>query len=427
MNEAVPSTVTPDAQRMQSELEFLGQLCVVVSSTTEFKPILDWIVQKTVGLLEAEEGSIKMLGNEPAPTLHTMIRQRPLDTDPLDFAIGTSVTGWILTKGEPLLSADLLTDPRFPGLRSSKGRVRSILAVPLKLGNRIIGIIAATHRTEGRQWTPGNVQLLNIIATHSASVLENARLKEVEEEKHRMEKEMSVAKATQMRLVPSQPMTFGPWEINGLVIPARGVGGDYFDYYPYPSSTERFVVAIADVSGKGMPAALLMSNVQAALRAHATGGRPANEVVKLVNIQVARSAQPGKFVTLFYGEVDVRQGTLTYANAGHNYPLLRRGGGQVDELAAGGLMLGAFEEADFEQATVPFAPGDALLLYSDGISEASDTRDKQFGEDRLLELWRGMAGVPTAQVLDRLVKEVESFRGAAAQSDDITALVIATR
>ncbi len=415
----------PDPRRLQAELGFLSQLCQVVASTAEFRQILDWIVEKTTSMLEAEEGSIKLLGNEPAPPLHTMIRQRPRDTDPLDFAISASVTGWMLTRGEPLASTDLLSDPRFPGLRNAQSRVRSILAVPLKVGNRMTGILAVTHRQPGRQWTPYDTQLLNIIATHSASVLENARLQEAEREKQRLEQELQVARTTQLALVPSAPMIFGPWEVNGRVIPARAVGGDYFDYYPL--SKGRFALAIADVSGKGMPAALLMSNVQAALRAHATGQRAASEVMRRVNAQVARSTSQGKFVTMFYGEVDVARGTLAYTSAGHNPPLLRRPDGRVEELSEGGLLLGVVEDVEYQQGLAPFAPGDALLLYSDGVSEATDPRGDQFGEERLLELWRNCAATPAQQVLDRIVREVELFRGAASQSDDITALVVAPR
>jgi sigma-B regulation protein RsbU (phosphoserine phosphatase) len=218
---------------------------------------------------------------------------------------------------------------------------------------------------------------------------------------------------------------FGPWEVRGLVIPAHAVGGDYFDYYAL--SSDRFAVAIADVSGKGMPAALLMSNVQAALRAHATGLRPASEVMRSVNTQVARTASQGRFVTMFYGEVDVSRGTLSYVSAGHNPPLLRRAGGHVEELGEGGLLLGVIEQTDYQQGLAAFAPGDALLLYSDGVSEATDSRGQQFGEDRLLQLWRDWSHAAPAEVLERLVKAIQDFRGSASQSDDITAVVVGTR
>ena len=415
----------PDPRRMQAELSFLSELCQVVASTTEFRQILDWIVDKTTAMLEAEQGSIKLLGNEPAPMLHTMIRKQPQGSSRLDFAIETSVTGWILQRGEPLASADLLADPRFPGLRNAQSRVRSILAAPLKVGNRITGILAVTHRLPSRQWTQYDTQLLTIIARHSADVLEQARLKEIEREKQRLEAEIAIAQQTQLGLVPSKPLIVGPWEVRGRVIPARMVGGDYFDYYALPG--ERFAVAIADVTGKGLPAAILMSNVQAALRAHGTGQRGANDVVRSVNAQMARSTSPDKFVTMFYGEVDVAGGTISYTSGGHNPPLLRRKNGQIEQLSEGGLILGVLEDFEYQKGVTAFTPGDALLLYSDGIPEATDSRGAFFGEDRLLELWRSCDSAPAQTVLDRIVSEVERFRGSAGQSDDITALIVAPR
>jgi sigma-B regulation protein RsbU (phosphoserine phosphatase) len=419
---ALPPSTTPDATRLMAELQFLAELSAVVASTAEFKTIIDWIVQKTTALMGAEEGSIKLLGDEPAPTLHTMIRvRRQEDSDPLDFAISTSVTGWILLRGEPLVSADLLSDPRFPGLRNSKGRVRSILAVPLKVGNRVTGILAVTLRSPGREWSPSHVQLLSICATHSAAVIENARLREIEDEKHRMDQELQIALKTQISLVPSQPLRSGPWTVDGLVIPAKGVGGDYFDYFAL--GPERFAMAIADVSGKGMPAALLMSNVQAALRAHADGRKPASEVMRCVNAQVARSGSHGKFVTAFYAELDHARGTLTYCNAGHNFPLIRRADRTLVQLEVGGLLLGIMEEASYDEAQLPIHPGDALLLYTDGVSEACDQNGAMFGDPRVADYWRGAAGQTPRRALERLVHEVEAYRGEAAQNDDITAVV----
>jgi len=416
------SPTSVDGRRFQAELAFLSELAEIVSSTSNFTTVLNWIVQRTTALLDAEEGSIKLLDDHgTAPALHTMIRQRPSDSDPLDFAVAASVTGWILTKGTPLASSDLLSDPRFPGLRNAKSRVRSILAAPLRIGSRITGVLVVTHREASRTWSDSDTQLLSIIATHSASVLENARLREVEEEKRRMEVDLSIARSTQMGLVPASALHAGPWEVLGRVMPARAVGGDYYDYLLL--TPERFMLAIADVSGKGMPAALLMSNLQATLRAHATGRESPREVMQRVNSQVARFTAPATFITMFYAEVDVSRQTLTYTNAGHNYPLLGRAG-VLEELTAGGLVLGMLEDASYEEDTVSFTPAEALFLYSDGVSEASDATDAQFGEDRLRELWLTSRTLPAVRVLDRVFAEVEAFRGAAPQSDDITAVVV---
>lgn len=417
------------------ELGFLAELCRVVASNTELRPILDWIVQRTTSRLGADEGSIKLLGADSGPpTARTLIRkhQPGLDSGSWESPITMCVMGYMQLKNEGLASPDLLDDDRFPSLRRSQSRVRAVLAVPLRVDGRITGMLAVTNRTPGRRWAEGDRRLLEILATHSAGVIEQARLrveeekkKELEREKELMERELNYARDIQMSLVPAAPLTVGPWEIHGKVVPARQVGGDYYDYFPLGGG--RFGVTIADVSGKGVPAALLMANVQGLLRAFCNGEREITEAIRQVNRSVSRAASGGKFITLFYGEVDTERGLLRYTNAGHNYPILRRADGSIEELTEGGLLLGLFDDAEYQRGETPFAPGDALLLYSDGISEATDSRGDLFGEDRLRSLWRDCAATPSCQVIGRLLTDVEVFRGSAGQSDDMTAVVVGPR
>jgi sigma-B regulation protein RsbU (phosphoserine phosphatase) len=434
MNDVPPSNGQP-LRNLQSEIDFLSELCAVVASNTELRPILDWIVMKTTGLLSADEGSIKLLGGDAGPpTAKTLVRkhQPGLDSGSWELPIATSVMGYLLHKGEALISPDLLDDDRFPGIRRTTSRVRSVMAVPLKVENRITGMLAVTNRSPGRRWSADEAQLLQIVATNSAGVIEQARLRvEAEEKKlleieiEQREKELGLARDIQMSLVPSGPLVVAPWEIHGLVVPARQVGGDYFDYFPLDQ--DRFAITIADVSGKGVPAALLMANVQASLRAFCDGDREITEAIRQVNRSVARSASGGKFITLFYAEVDVRRGVVRFTNAGHNYPMLRRRDGSIEELQEGGLLLGLFDDATYERGETGFAPGDALLLYSDGISEAADSYGHQFGEDRLRTVWQSCCARPSAEVIGCLLDDVQKFRGSAGQSDDMTAVVVGPR
>jgi sigma-B regulation protein RsbU (phosphoserine phosphatase) len=431
----MPDTSLPSEgvqQHFEAEHKFLFELCQVVASNTELRPILDWIVQKTTSLLNADEGSIKLLSPDSgAPTAKTLVRKHSpgLDSGSWELPIGTSVMGYLLTKNEALASPDLLDDERFRGLRGAQSRVRAVLAVPLRVENRITGMLAVTNRAPGRQWTQGEIQLLTIVSMNSAGVIEQARLrveaeekKRLEEENKRMERELDLARDIQMSLVPSAPLRCGPWEVHGRVVPARQVGGDYFDYFPL--GADRFGLTIADVSGKGVPAALLMSNVQGALRAFCNGERGVDEAIRLVNRSVARSASGGQFITLFYGEIDTARGVLRYTNAGHNYPLLRRRGGELEQLEVGGLILGLFDDASYAMGETAFSPGDDLLLYSDGISEAADTQGQQFGEDRLAARWKSSSSMPAGDVIDTVLDDVEKFRGSAGQSDDMTLVVV---
>jgi sigma-B regulation protein RsbU (phosphoserine phosphatase) len=427
-----PTTDTmPDARRLMEELQFLSELCQVVASNTELQPILDWIVQKTTGMLGADEGTIRLTDSATGDPGQTFIRKEKKDgaTGSWPREVAMSVMGFLMHRGDVIATADLMNDERFPGLRGRESRVRSLLAVPLRIGNRVTGVLAVTQPAPGRQWTPAETQLLSIVASNSAGVLEQARLradalekKRLEEEARRIDRELGLAREIQMNLVPSRPLTAQGWSVSGRVVPARQVGGDSFDYFMIEGG--RIGVAIADVSGKGVPASLLMSNVQASLRAFCDGRGPVVDAVRQINASVSRSASPGKFVTFFYAEVDLAAGAMRYVNAGHNFPMVRRRDGTLVDLQSGGLPLGLFEQAEYEQGEIALSPGDALLLYSDGISEAVDLRNQEFGEERLRELWQRQDGRSPDEVIGAVMSDVETFRGAAAQSDDMTVVVL---
>jgi sigma-B regulation protein RsbU (phosphoserine phosphatase) len=418
---------------MQTEMAFIAELSMVVAAHSELQPILDWVVHKTTDLLGADECTIKLLGADQQ-TAHTIIfdnrRTGPEAGSSWPAPVRTSVTGFLMIHGSELVTPDITADARFMGLKGVPSPIRALLAVPLRVDGRVTGLLAVSEQRPGRTWTASDVQLMSIVATHSAGVIEKARLRAEAEEKRRlelenerMEKELLLARDIQMRLVPDRPLLHGPWWVEGTVVPARQVGGDYYDYFPI--SATRFAVTIADVSGKGVPASLLVSTVQGTLRAFADGRMTPSEVAVQLNRSVCRSAGPGRFVTLFYAEVDHGEGVLRFVNAGHNFPILRRTGGEVEFLEIGGMPLGLFEDAQFAQGEVSFRDGDALLLYSDGITEAIDSFRQEFGEERLQALWaaEGASGPPAAFVA-RVLAEVSGFRAGAAQNDDMTAVAI---
>jgi len=422
----------PRAEMLMAELEFLSKLSQVVASTLELQPILDWIVRETTSLLSADEGCIRLPESEgPNDPMRTRVRRsgRGAESGSWPAAVSLSVEGFLSAPNEVLATADLHDDPRFSGLRGQVTRVRALLAVPLRVGGRMTGVLAVAHHAPGRHWMSNEIQLLTIVANSSASVLEQARLRleSVERERltemaRRMDAELAQARDIQMGLVPARPLRVGPWQAVGRIDPARMVGGDAFSFYPLPS--DRFAVAIADVSGKGVPAALLMSSVQASLRAFCDGRWAIPDAMRHLNQSVARAAGVGRFITLFYAEVDTAARRVRFSNAGHNYPLLRRAAGGIEPLVTGGMPLGLFEDAEFAEGEAEFAPGDALLLYSDGVSEAINPAGEEFGEERLERLWREHGTRPPEQVVEALMQELAAFRGPAVQNDDVTLVVV---
>jgi len=427
------ATAAPDATRLKAELRFLTELSLVVASNTELEPILDWVVHKTTAMFGADEGSIKLLTEpaEPRSTVKTLIAKRDPGRAPGSWppSIAMNVMGYLMAKNEPLATSDLVDDSRFPSLRGMDTRLRATLAVPLKVGNRFTGMLAITHAKPGRQWVQDEIQLLTIVAANSAGVIEQARLRSeaqerrhLEEEAEKRQRELDLARHIQMSLVPSRPLRVGPWEAVGRIVPAQEVGGDAFDYFLLGPA--RIGVAIADVAGKGVPAALLMSNVQASLRAFCDGRNRIADAMRSINESVVRTSSGGRFITFFYAEIDLERGRMFYSNAGHNYPLLRRRGGTLIELVQGGLPLGILENASFETGEQAFAAGDALLLYSDGVPDALDDRMDDFGEERLKRFWQSRDEHPPSPSIEALMVEVQAFRGRAVQNDDITVVVV---
>ena len=421
-----------DAQRMQTEMAFIAELSMVVAAHSDLQPILDWIVRKTTDLLGTDECTIKLLGADQA-TAHTIIfdnrRSGPEAGSTWAAAVRTSVTGFLMAHGSELVTPDVTSDPRFSGLKGTESAVRGLLAVPLRVDGRMTGLLAVSEQKPGREWNASDVQLMNIVASHSAGVIEKARLRVEAEEKRRlelenerMEKELLLARDIQMRLIPETSWSSGAWKVDGRVVPARQVGGDYYDYFPIGAS--RLAVTLADVSGKGVPAALLVSTVQGTLRAFADGEHSPAQVLLQLNRSICRNAGPGRFVTLFYAEFDLASGAMRFVNAGHNYPLLRRRDGALEPLQTGGLPLGLFEDAVYEEGATTLAEGERLLLFSDGITEAIDAFRQEYGDERLEALWSGSLETSPDAFIARLMTDVGEFRGGTAQNDDMTAVAV---
>jgi sigma-B regulation protein RsbU (phosphoserine phosphatase) len=252
-----------------------------------------------------------------------------------------------------------------------------------------------------------------------AEGLERAR--ELEKERDRLEHELDLARRIQRRLLPDGPPHIAGLEIAGGSEPAREVGGDYYDHIPLGDG--RVLLVIADVSGKGVPAALLMSAFRASLMSQDANTSAPADVAERLNSFLYRSVDPGKFVTAFLGFLDGRTGQFVYANAGHNSPVLLRRDGTVEWLATGGLILGILSDSRFETGNVRLEPGDMLALYTDGVTEGADATNEQFGEERLVAALQKSAGQPCAEIARSLMREVRAFEGAQGPADDLTVLI----
>jgi len=408
-------------RRAVGELSILNEIAVAIGSTMKVEEITELIVSKCIKRIGVEQGAVTLLKEDQADPLKTFVRVIDTKVENVPYRLGISLTGWMLKNQKPLLINDLSTDKRFSGISLETEKIKSVLSVPLKVKNRMIGFISLFNK-RGEGFTLEDQRLLSIIAIQSAQTIENARLYEEERKLLVLEEDLKVAQHIQQALLPKENPSIEGMEIYGLSIPAKQVGGDSYDFIQIDD--RHLGIAIADVSGKGAPAALLMANLQASLRGQALINHSVKDTVTKVNYMLARSMDKGKFVTLFYGILNIKNKTFTYTNAGHNFPLLLDRDGNLRTLEKGGIVLGMLDNFTYEEETVQLEPGNLLLLYTDGITEATNEMGEMFEEERLLKLFEDNQGISAQKLSQKIVDSVLSFRGTLPQSDDITLVVV---
>jgi len=341
------------------------------------------------------------------------------DLEPL--LISRAVAEEVIDHGRPLLTADTLQDKRFQERQSIiRSGVRSIMAVPLAIGgrNRFAGMLYADSRVQPAGFSQEDLGLLSTVASVMDIKIENARLLEQRLENERMRQQLEKARQIQMRLLPVGAPQPDGYELAGLTVPCYAVGGDYYDFIPL--SKGRLAIILADVAGKGLEAALLVSCLHACLHTQAGHTISPAEKIAAVSRYIFANTAAEKFATLFYAELDTRHHALNCVNAGHNPPLLVRADGRVEQVGSGGHPVGLMENATFATARLDIEKNDLLLIYSDGLTEAADKRGEQFGSERLQQALKANLNLPVGQLLDRLLQTHTDFLKGEKPSDDVT-------
>jgi sigma-B regulation protein RsbU (phosphoserine phosphatase) len=300
-------------------------------------------------------------------------------------------------------------------------KVRSMIAVPLQTNDRVIGLIYVDSPSAIREFSREDLNLLTVMANVAAIRIEHARLAEVEEAERLMAKDMQQAALIQARLLPSAPPAVAGLEIAGKTTPCRTVGGDYYDYLQFPDG--RVGMLVGDVAGKGMPASLLMSSLQARVQVLFEDADNLAHKIERLNKSTCQNCPDNRFITFFMTIADPATGELVYVNAGHNPPLVVRASGGVEMLKGGGIILGILPIAKYQESRVTLTPGDVLVLFSDGVTEAADPRDQEFGEERLANLVMSLRDRCAAEIVEEVHQAVVAYSEGAPAADDITVVV----
>jgi sigma-B regulation protein RsbU (phosphoserine phosphatase) len=296
-------------------------------------------------------------------------------------------------------------------------RVRLIL--PMKDTEHLLGFLALTGKVAGYRYSPEDFNLLGVLSNQMVTALTNARLYVDSLERIRLEEEVTMARQIQLDLLPSKPPQIEFGVICAHSTPSRTVGGDYYDFVPV-DTRQCLGIVIADASGKGMPAALMIAQIQAIIRSEVYNGNSIATMMRNMNRQIANSTSSEKYVTLFYGEVEQKSGLFSYANAGHNYPILVRKDGEVELLKTGGPVIGAFPFLDYESTSVTLSPDDLLFLFTDGLSEAMDAQGNEYTEDRIRDFLVEHRTLSAQDIVDAILDDVKKFDPSSPPQDDTT-------
>jgi len=426
-------------QPTADRLALLYRVSQVFNSSLDLDAVLTRVMDEVIAATRAERGFLMLADAEGKLAFRAARGMEQQTIDAPEFQISRGLVERVAREGQPLLASDAQSDDWLSRRASVTGlRLRSILCVPLKFKDAILGVIYVDNRLQAGIFTPDDLELLNALASQAAIAIENARLYLVAVEKGRLERELQVALQVQSSLIPAEAPRLPGWEFAALWQPARVVGGDYYDFIPVnlvkdlKSSQETALslskslgLVIADVSDKGMAAALFMALTRSTVRASvAPASTPAGGITQ-ANTLISADAANGMFVTLFYAQLDPATGEFTYVNAGHNPPFhYRAKENELTELTRTGMALGIDPTFRYDQRRLTLAPGDIVLLYTDGVTEAPDAQQEEFGVERLMNIVREKRAASAAEIVASIHAALRAFTGDAPLFDDITSVVV---
>jgi len=418
-----------------SKINLLLEATMLLHSQLPLDAVLGTMLDHAIAITEAERGLL--LETDPAAALRMRLARGSKGVSiPLEsFSPSQTALRLAVQRQSSIITEDLNRDDL--NLQAAQSiisqRLRSVVVIPLYAMSRVNSTESPVHAEHGQflgilyldsrrpaAFSKLDRQILDAIAVDAASILDNARLVEHERERQRFEQELSIARGIQQALLPSGFRDFPHLAVAGTNWPCLAVGGDYFDVFPL--SDDRTALLIADVSGKGLGAALLTTMLQGALSGMKMGADPAG-VFSHINRFLCEHSEVGRYATMFFGILD-RQGRFEFINAGHPSPLLVRGGEVAEAFTEGGFPVGLIPDAGYVASCVMLEPGDTLVLYSDGVTEATDPDEQMFGISRLRELLLGQHEAPLEALQKSILESVHAFSRGANQADDIT-LVLA--
>ena len=428
MTEQVKEAEAPGLSTID-KLRMLLDITQKISRSLDLQEVLNQVMETLDSLIPYDAAGIFVLqcvdpaavpeGEEPCEFKAEAVRGYDIDElSDLHLKLGEGFIGHVALTGEPIISPDVRENPVYVNARD---RTRSEMVAPIISNDEVIGVFDL-ESDELDAYSKDDLEVLMLLASQVAIIIEKVMLHEQLIEKKRLEGQLEVARQVQLELLPANDPALAGYDISAYNFPTEEVSGDYYDWVSIYE--DQIAIVIADVSGKGVPASLLMAFLRASLRAATHIGYATHISMAKVNYLLWESIERNQFVTAFYGILDGPNRTLAYSIAGHNPPLLVDASGKHRFIERGGLPLGMFRDTRYHEYYLSFEAGDVLVLYTDGATEASNPDGEEFGRERLAAAVKANIDKPARELIIGLQKEVLDWTDGVGAADDVTFFVI---
>jgi sigma-B regulation protein RsbU (phosphoserine phosphatase) len=428
MAQAIPSGTL--GLSVVDKLRMLLDITKTISRSLDLQEVLNLVMDTLDSLIPYDAAGIYLVkhirqpgwqaGDEETTVFHTeAVRGYDIaDMQELHLKMGEGLIGHVAVSGKPFISPDVRKEPRYVNARA---RTRSEMVAPIISNEEVIGVFDL-ESDELNAYANDDLEVLMLLASQVAIIIEKVMLHDQLIEKQRLETQLEVAREVQLQLLPARDPQLEGFDISAYNFPTEEVSGDYYDWVQIQD--DQIGIVIADVSGKGVPAALLMAFLRASLRAASHIGYAPQISMSKVNYLLWESIERNQFVTAFYGILDATNRTLAYSNAGHNPPMLIDVDGTAHFEERGGVPLGMFRDSRYYEYYATIDPGQILVLYTDGVTEAMSSTGEEYGRDRLAEAIRRARHLPAREMIDVLHRNLMEWTDGLGATDDVTFFIL---
>ncbi len=419
-------------QQKINDLTSLIEVSAIISSTLDLEELMNLVMEKAQAVMTAEASSVMLL-NEETGMLECEIALGTVQEkvkNNIYLKLGQGIAGWVAQHGEAIIVPDVDSDSRFYSeIDNSTGfKTRSILAAPLKVKDKVIGVAEVINRRDARPFTEDDLAIFTTFCRQVALAIENAKMHRYMLEQQRMQQQLESAHSIQQSFMPQAfpHSDQDKYIVYAKNIPATSVGGDLFDFIEI--GADRLAFVIGDVSGKGVPAALYMARLISDLRYYCLMVERPKDLMQTINSILLERSRQGMFVTLIYMVLDTKSGELTITNGGHLPPFWyqKQSGACTKINSSAGIPLGILSGVEFSEQVIQLQPGDQVLLYTDGVTEAKNTRGNMFSVERLENIFAKSRRHPRV-LIEQIIKQLKKYSKNVPQHDDITLLGIKWR